>query len=114
MTSILKCAKLYTGGDKVKSIEEIRQTLRDIQVYYRNKALFDNYSNTICKYAFYDTIELYEKHVVSAPKRLQDVYNELYRQGKAQKVVALEWEVTEKYIQILNKRLIVYFQDVLE
>ena len=97
----------------MKSIEEIRQTLRNIQVYYRNKALFDNYSNTICKYAFYDTIELYEKHVVNAPKRLQDVYNELYRQGKAQKVVALEWKVTEKYIQILNKRLIVYFQGVL-
>ena len=98
----------------MKSIEEIRQTLRDIQVYYRNKALFDNYSNTICKYAFYDTIELYEKHVVNAPKRLQDVYNGLYKQAKAQKVVALEWKVTEKYIQILNKRLILYFQDVLE
>jgi len=83
-------------------------------VYYRNKALFDNYSNTICKYAFYDTIELYEKHIVNAPKRLQDVYNELYRQGKAQKIVAIEWHVTEKYIQILNKRLIVYFQGVLK
>ncbi len=98
----------------MKSIEKIRNDLRNIQYYYRNKALFDNYSNTICKYAFYDTIELYEKHVVNAPKRLQDVYNGLYRQAKAQKVVALEWKVTEKYIQILNKRLILYFQGILE
>ena len=36
------------------------------------------------------------------------------RQGKAQKIVAIEWHVTEKYIQILNKRLILYFQSVLE
>ena len=98
----------------MKSIEEIRKDLRNIQVYYRSKALFDDFAKNTVKYAFYDTIALYEKHIENAPKRLQDVYNGLYRQAKAQKVVALEWKVTEKYIQILNKRLILYFQGVLE
>ncbi len=98
----------------MKSIEEIRQDLRNIQVYYRSKSLFDDFAKSIGKYAFYDTKAIYEKHIENAPKRLQDVYNGLYRQAKAQKVVALEWKVTEKYIQILNKRLILYFQGVLE
>lgn len=98
----------------MKSIEEIRKDLRNIQVYYRSKALFDDFAKNIGKYTFYDTIALYEKYIENAPKRLQDVYNGLYKQAKAQKVVALEWKVTEKYIQILNKRLILYFQGVLE
>lgn len=102
------------GDDLVKDIKEIRQTLRNIQVYYRSKSLFDDFAKNIGKYAFYDTIALYEKHIENAPKRLKDVYNGLYRQAKAQKVVALEWKVTEKYIQVLNKRLILYFQGVLE
>ena len=63
---------------------------------------------------FIDTTGMYERYIVNAPKRLQDVYEDLYRQGKAQKIVAIEWHVTEKYIQILNKRLILYFQGVWE
>ena len=98
----------------MKSIEEIRNDLRGIQHYYRNKDTFDSSIALLGKPSFYDTMEKYEKYIVNAPKRLQDVYNELYRQGKAQKNVAIEWHVTEKYIQILNKRLILYFQGVLE
>ena len=98
----------------MKSIEEIRKDLRNIQVYYRNKTFFDNSFIELGRPKFLDTLEAYEKHIEKAPKRLQDVYNGLYSQGKAQKVVALEWKVTEKYIQILNKRLILYFQGVLE
>ena len=102
------------GDNLVKDIKEIRQDLRNIQVYYRSKSLFDDFARNIGKYTFYDTIAIYEKHIENAPKRLQDVYNGLYKQAKPQKVVALEWKVTEKYIQILNKRLILYFQGVLE
>jgi len=98
----------------MKSIEEIRKDLRNIQHYYRNKAFFDNSFVDLGRAKFLDTLEAYEKHIGKAPKRLQDVYNGLYIQAKAQKVAALEWKVTEKYIQILNKRLILYFQGVLE
>ena len=98
----------------MKSIEEIRNDLRGIQHYYRNKDTFDSSIALLGKPSFYDTMEKYEKYIVNAPKRLQDVYECLYRQGKAQKIVAIEWHVTEKYIQILNKRLILYFQGVLE
>ena len=98
----------------MKSIEEIRKDLRGIQHYYRNKNTFDSSIALLGKPSFYDTTEMYERYIVNAPKRLQDVYEDLYRQGKAQKIVAIEWHVTEKYIQILNKRLILYFQGVLE
>ena len=74
----------------MKSIEEIRNDLRGIQHYYRNKETFDSSIELLGKPSFYDTMEKYEKYIVNAPKRLQDVYECLYRQGKAQKIVEIK------------------------
>lgn len=44
------------------------------------------------------------------PKRLKTVFDELYVKAKTQKAYAAERGVTEKYIQILNKRLLLFLQ----
>ena len=50
------------------------------------------------------------KALEQAPKRLKTVFDEMYVKAKTQKAYAAERGVTEKYIQILNKRLLLYLQ----
>ena len=59
---------------------------------------------------FQATAEEYIAASEQAPKRLKTVFDELYVLAKTQKAYAAERGVTEKYIQILNKRLLLYLQ----
>lgn len=97
----------------MKTVEEIRQTLRDIRLYYKRPKTFEEGAIFFGKpHPIIATAKQYTELVENAPKRLREVYESLYVQGNAQKVMAIDLKVTEKYIQILNKRLIVYLQGV--
>ena len=58
-------------------------------------------------------VENYFRAIESASKPLRRVYRGLYESGLTQKALAAEWGVTEKYVQILNKRLLLYLQNFL-
>ena len=47
---------------------------------------------------------------LGASPEAKTVFDELYVKAKTQKAYAAERGVTEKYIQILNKRLLLYLQ----
>ena len=58
-------------------------------------------------------VENYFRAIESASKPLRRVYRGLYESGLTQKALAAEWGVTEKYVQIFNKRLLLYLQNFL-
>ena len=98
----------------MKSLDEIRGDLRFIREYYRFKKNM-KYPFTVLGHGNYEKmIEGYTSIASTAPKRLVQVYEELYLNDKKQKALSIEWKVTEKYIQILNKRLLVFLQARLE
>ena len=92
-------------------IETIRKNLQDIKTYYKIAEMYAReYPRT--KIFFPDElmkiVKQYDKIMDKAPMRIRLAYINLYRCFKKQKVYAQECGVTDKYIQILNKRIIVY------
>ena len=92
-------------------LEELREKMNDLKEYY------DAYNTCSKERGFIRVIttkeldEFYDwvnKAIKSAPKLLQRTYENLYVLAKTQKAYAEERNVTEKYIQILNKRLLVF------
>ena len=92
-------------------IETIRKNLQDVKTYYQIREMYDReYPRT--KVIFPDElmkiVKQYDKIMFSAPLRIRLAYINLYHCFKKQKVYAQECGVTDKYIQILHKRIIVY------
>ena len=93
------------------NLEELRTKMKRLKGYY------DAY-NTSCNVRGFIKIittkefdEFYacvNDAIKSAPKLLQKTYENLYVLATTQKNYANEENVSEKYIQILNKRIIVY------
>ena len=91
--------------------DEIREELKTIRLFHRDW----NYFKRTLKYEketpeWYKRMVLYDEIIKEAPKRIQDVFDGLYRRQKTQKALAIEWGVCEKYVQILNKRLLVFLK----
>ena len=53
----------------------------------------------------------YNAAIQTAPRTVQRLWQDMYLAGTnpTQKQLTKQWRVTEKYVQILNKRLIVFF-----
>lgn len=94
----------------MKTLDEIRMDLKCVRWHYAR-------TNRYCSPSWYwdrDFKELdkikkaYEDACTHAPKILSNVYDDMYRYGKTQKAIAAQRNVSEKYIQILHKRLIVF------
>lgn len=99
----------------MKNLDEIRKDLKDVQFYMPRQDKFKlsiemNYEPIV---ELKNKANLYCTLIKGAPRRIEDVFNGLYIQGNTQKKLGLLWNVSEKYIQILNKRLIVYLQSKL-
>ena len=94
----------------MKSLEEIRADLRFIREYYKLKRTMKRPFEVTDHGDYKSLIARYDTLAKAAPKRQAQVYEGLYLQGKTQKALAQEWEVTEKYIQILNKRRLLFLQ----
>ncbi len=99
----------------MKTLDEIRNQLKAIRTFYAHA---DKSKNVI---AFDDIpIKEYRAYVYKVTAlcdnlhwRLKDVYYGLYVYGGTQKRLADKWEVTEKYVQILHKRLLLALQPIM-
>ena len=92
-------------------IETIRKNLQEIQSYYRIMEMYARCyprSKLIYPDCFLKMLNQYDMLMDKSPMRIRLAYMNLYRCFKKQKTYAQECGVTEKYIQILNKRIIVY------
>ena len=56
----------------------------------------------------------YNSAIQTAPRPVQRSWQDMYLSGTnpTQKQLAEQWCVTEKYVQMLNKRLIVFFRNI--
>ena len=94
----------------MKSLDEIRADLRLIREYYKLKRTMKKPFRIIGFGNYEEMTERYIAIAKTAPKRLSLVFEELYLNDKKQLALSIECRVTEKYIQILNKRLLVFLQ----
>lgn len=94
----------------MKSLEQIRKELKQIREAFRYGLKLEQFGCVTYPKNFKAMAETYIAASEQAPKRLKTVFDELYVHAKTQKIYAAERGVTEKYIQILNKRLLLYLQ----
>ena len=72
--------------------------------FFDNAAVFDKYLPN-----FPQLLAYYNAAIQTAPRPVQRLWQDMYLSGTnpAQKQLAEQWCVTEKYVQILNKRLLI-------
>ena len=95
----------------MKTLEIIIKELGYIQNLYRNKDFIKEPAKVIYPKNFKQMLESYDVAVNEAPKKLVRIYIGLYIENKTQKQLASELDITEKYIQLLNRQLILFLQE---
>ena len=93
------------------NLEELRKKMKKLKEYYYAYNLFAKergFVRIVTTKEFDDFFAWVNKTIKGAPILLQKTYENLYVFAKTQKAYANERNVSEKYIQILNKRIIVY------
>lgn len=93
----------------MKTLTEIREDLKEIRYYYSRKKMFDEASRVVGKSNVMAKVERYSEAIRDAEPRYYDLYINLY-EGFTQEGLAAEMNYTTEYIQILNKRLVLYLQ----
>ena len=94
----------------MKTLEQIRKDLKQIQGAFRYGLKREQFGCVTYPKNFQATAESYLIASEQASKRLKTVFDELYVKAKTQKAYAAERGVPEKYIQTLNKRLLLFLQ----
>ena len=92
------------------TLNEIRQQLKTIRLYYTNRArfsaAFDTLSHTVKELA-----DKYAAVVSTAPLDLYYIYYELYVKGLTQEATAEDLNYSAEYIRQKNKRLLLFLQN---
>ena len=91
------------------SLNEIRQQLKTIRLYYTNKARFSAAFDTLPHKAK-ELADKYAAIVSTAPLDLYLVYYELYVKGLTQEAAAADLNYSTEYIRQKNKRLLLFLQ----
>ncbi len=90
------------------TLNEIRQQLKAVRLYYVNKArfsaAFDDFPHSVTELA-----EKYAAMVRTAPLDLYLIYYELYVKGLTQEAAAEDLNYSTEYIRQKNKRLMLFF-----
>ena len=93
------------------TLKQIRDDLKDIRYYYSRKEAFENGFRMIGSNDIVGKAKRYNTAVQSAPTRLYDIYVGLYARNLTQEALSVELCYTPEYIQILNKRLLLFLQN---
>ncbi len=91
------------------TLNEIRQQLKTIRLYYANKARFSAAFDNLPHIAK-ELAEKYAKIVHGAPLDLYFIYYELYVKGLTQEAAAEDMNFCPEYIRQKNKRLLLFLQ----
>ncbi len=97
----------------MKTIQQIREELKDIRYYYAKQKQFDGAAKTAFQNVIVVKVRQYNEVMIYAPVRLYDLYISLYVNNNTQEVVAEDWGCSTDYIKQLNKRLCNYLYDEL-
>lgn len=99
--------------EETMTLNEIRQQLKTIRLYYTNEACF----SAAVKVLPHDATQLAAKYAAiirSAPLDLYFIYYKLYVQGMTQEAAAEEMNFCTEYIRQKNKKLLLYLQQNLD
>ncbi|MFR6056183.1 MAG: hypothetical protein ACLUHK_06330 [Eubacteriales bacterium] len=96
------------------TLNQIREDLKEIRYYYSRKEMFDEHSGNIAPNAVLDKVRKYNEAVKTAPPQLYDVYICLYVKNYTQEGMGDELGYTLQHINVLNKRLLLFLQSVLQ
>lgn len=95
------------------TLNKIREDLKEIRYYYSRKAMFDECKNKVIGNSITEKARRYNEAVRTAPPRLYDMYMMLYVKGFTQEGLSVELNYTPVYIQMLNKKLLLFLQSKL-
>lgn len=98
----------------MKTLTEIREDLKEIRYYYSRKKMFDEASKVVGKSNVIEKVERYSEAIRDAEPRFYDLYINLYVKGYTQEGFAAEMNYSPDYIQILNKKLVLFLQKQLK
>ena len=98
--------------ENAMTLNEIRQQLKTIRLYYTSKARFSAAFDTL-PHSVTGLAERYAKMVNGAPLDLYLVYYELYVLGLTQEAAAVALNYRTEYIRQKNKRLLLFLQQKL-
>lgn len=93
------------------TLNEIREDLKDIRYYYSRKEIFDSVAKEVGTNDIQDKLKKYNEAVRAASPKLFDLYVCLYIRNNTQEAVSEELCYTPEYIQMLNKKLLKFFQE---
>ena len=92
------------------TLNEIRQQLKTIRLYYTNKARFSAAFNTL-PHTVKELADKYAAIVSTAPLDLYYIYFELYVKGLTQESAAEELNYCCEYVRMKNKKLLEYLRE---
>ena len=96
------------------TVQKVRDDLKEVRYYYARKELFDEAFAKIGKNKVLSKVEKYNQAVASAPPVLYDIYINLYVRNYTQEALSIEMNYTPEYIQMLNKRLVLFLVEKLK
>lgn len=95
------------------ALNEIRQQLKMIRLYYTNKARFSDAFDAL-PHTVKELAEKYAAIVSTAPLDLYYIYFELYVKGLTQEATAEDLNYSTEYIRKKNKRLLLFLQQKID
>ncbi|MBE5745672.1 MAG: hypothetical protein E7359_00050 [Clostridiales bacterium] len=90
----------------MKTLNKIREDLKDIRYYYSRKEIFEKVSDSVGENTILEKIDLYNNAIRSASPRLYDLYVSLYLGNQTQESLADRLGYTIEYISRLNSQLV--------
>ena len=94
-------------------LSEIRNDLRDIKYYFSRKKIFDEGCVVTGHNLVIEKVRKYNEIIVTAKPQLYDIYVCLYIKNHTQQSLADYFGYSYEYICVLNKELILFFQEKL-
>ena len=95
------------------TIKEIKKDLSDIRYYYSRKKALDEAFRNIGYNSVIKTVELYNELIKDANPKLCDLYVSLYINNHTQESLADAMCYTRETVNLMNKKLLLYFQSKL-
>ena len=95
------------------TIAEIREDLSNIKYYYSRKKALDEAFRNIGYNSVIKTVELYNELIKDANPKLCDLYVSLYINNHTQESLADAMCYTRETVNLMNKKLLLYFQSKL-
>ena len=92
------------------TLTRIREDLKEIRYYYSHRDVFDEIAKKILQSRVVDKVNQYNLAASFASPWLYELYFGLYVNNNTQENYAAETGFSTEYVQVMNKKLLLFFQ----